>query len=78
MTTFVNLSTNYLFYAYSTLGGCLADESKRKLLITFLPVLWIQVWIHRIHMFLGLPDPDPLVRGVDTDPYPEPSIIMQK
>ncbi len=26
------------------------------------------MWIHRIHMFLGLPDPDPLVRGVDTDP----------
>jgi hypothetical protein len=28
----------------------------------------------RIHMFLGLPDPDPLVRGMD----PDPSIIMQK
>ncbi len=27
--------------------------------------------IHRIHMFfLGLPDPDPLVRGKDPDPYP--------
>jgi hypothetical protein len=25
-------------------------------------------------MFLGLPDPDPLVRGMD----PDPSIIMQK
>ncbi len=32
--------------------------------------------IHRIHMFLGLPDPDPLVRGMDPDP--DPSIIMQK
>jgi hypothetical protein len=31
--------------------------------------------IHRIHMFLGLPDPDPLVRGMDPDP--DPSIIMQ-
>ncbi len=30
----------------------------------------------RIHLFLGLPDPDPLVRGMDSDPYP--SIIMQK
>jgi hypothetical protein len=32
----------------------------------------------RIHMFLGLPDPypDPLVRGMDSDP--DPSIIMQK
>jgi hypothetical protein len=29
-----------------------------------------------IHMFLGLPDPDPLVRGMDPDP--DPSIIMQK
>jgi hypothetical protein len=30
-------------------------------------------------MFLGLPDPDPLVRGMDpgTDPAPDPSIIMQ-
>jgi hypothetical protein len=36
-------------------------------------VLRIRIWI-RIHMFLGLPDPDPLVRGVD----PEPSIIMKK
>jgi serine/threonine protein kinase len=30
----------------------------------------------RIHMFLGLPDPDPLVRGMDPDP--DSSIIMQK
>jgi hypothetical protein len=29
---------------------------------------------HRIHMFLGLPDPDPLVRGVDPDP--DPSVIL--
>jgi hypothetical protein len=42
--------------------------------------------IHRIHMFLGLldPDPDPLVRGMGPgldpalDPDPDPSIIMQK
>ncbi len=36
----------------------------------------------RIHMFLGLPDPDPLVRGMDPDPAldpdPDPSIIMKK
>jgi hypothetical protein len=40
----------------------------------------IRIWIHRIHMFLGLPDPDPLVRGMDPDPAldPDPSIIMQK
>jgi hypothetical protein len=33
-------------------------------------------------MFLGLPDPDPLVRGMDPDPDPDPaldpSIIVQK
>jgi hypothetical protein len=33
------------------------------------------VFRSRIHMFLGLPDPDPLVRGMDPDP--DPSIIMQ-
>jgi hypothetical protein len=44
----------------------------------------LQIRIHRIHMFLGLldPDPDPLVRGMDLDlaldPNPDPSIIMQK
>jgi hypothetical protein len=38
----------------------------------------------RIHMFLGLPGPDPLIRGMgpgpDPDPAldPDPSIIMQK
>jgi hypothetical protein len=36
----------------------------------------------RSHMFLGLPDPDSLVRGMDPDPAldpdPDPSIIMQK
>jgi hypothetical protein len=33
----------------------------------------------RIHMFFGLPDPDPLVRCMDPDPAldPDPS-IMQK
>ncbi len=36
------------------------------------------VRIHRIHMFLGLldPDPDPLVIGMDPDP--DPSIIKPK
>jgi hypothetical protein len=32
----------------------------------------------RIRKFLGLPDPDPLVRCTDPDPAPEPSIIKQK
>ncbi len=36
--------------------------------------------IHRIHMFLGLldPDPDPLDRGMDPDPDPDTSIIKNK
>jgi hypothetical protein len=32
----------------------------------------------RIRMFLGLPDPDPLVRRTDPDPTSGPSIIKQK
>ncbi len=43
-------------------------------------VLWIRIWIwiHRLHMFLCLldPDPEPLVR--DIDPDPAPSLIIQK
>jgi hypothetical protein len=40
-------------------------------------VLRIRILIRRIHMFLGLldPDPDPLVRRVDPDR--DPSIIKQ-
>ncbi len=44
------------------------------------PEAVFRIRIHRIHMFLGLPDPDPLVRGMDPDPFrdPDPSISMQK
>ncbi len=37
-----------------------------------------RIRIHRIQMFLGLPDPDPLVRGMDPDPAldPDPSFIQ--
>jgi hypothetical protein len=53
----------------------------------------LRIRIHRIHVFLGLldPDPDPLVRGMDpdplvrgmdpdpdSDPAPDPSIIKLK
>jgi hypothetical protein len=40
----------------------------------------IRIWIHRIHVILGLLDLDPLVRGIDPDPDPEldPSNIKQK
>ncbi len=40
------------------------------------PVLRIR--IHQIHMFLGLLDPDPSVRGMNPDPNPDPSITKQK
>jgi hypothetical protein len=58
-----------------------SPESRRcnheKKNMYFLPVLRI-----RIHVFLGLQDPDPQVRGMDPDPDPaldpDPSIIMQK
>jgi hypothetical protein len=36
----------------------------------------LRIRVRRIHMFLGILDPDPLVRG--SDPDPAPSIIMQK
>jgi hypothetical protein len=34
--------------------------------------------VFRIHVFFGLPDPDPLVRGMDPDPAldPDPSIVI--
>jgi hypothetical protein len=39
---------------------------RRLLIVLYLSVLRIR--IRRIRMFLGLLDPDPLVRGVDPDP----------
>ncbi len=60
--------------------GSAYDEFKRFFVVSKYrapePVLRIR--IHRIHMFLGLPDPDPLVRGMIPDPDQDPSIIMQK
>jgi hypothetical protein len=40
------------------------------------PVLWI--WIRRLRMFLGLPDPHPCPLVTSTDPAQGPSIIKQK
>jgi hypothetical protein len=55
----------------------MAPRGKKKAVTVVQAVLRIR--IHRIHMFLGLPDPDPLVRGMDPDPAldPDPSIIVQ-
>jgi hypothetical protein len=41
--------------------------------MTIKPVLGI-----RIRMFVGLPDPDPLVRGAEPDPAPDPSLYKKK
>ncbi len=43
--------------------------------LTQLPSVF-QIWIrtHRIHMFLGLPAPDPLVTGMDPDPETDPLV----
>ncbi len=37
----------------------------------------IRIRIHRIQVFLGLLDPDPLVRGMDPDPDLDPSNIKK-
>ncbi len=52
---------------------------KKKLFDTGIEKPVVRIRIHRIHMFLGLldPDPDPLVRGMDPDPAldSDPSIV---
>jgi hypothetical protein len=45
---------------------------KNQILSECSPVLRIR--IRRIHVFLVLPDPDPLVNGMG----PDPSVIVQK
>jgi hypothetical protein len=42
--------------------------NERFNIVLYLSVLRIRIRIRRIRMFLGLLDPDPLVRGVDPDP----------
>jgi hypothetical protein len=39
-------------------------------------VLLIPIRMHRIHLFLGLldPDPDPSFRGINPDPAPDPDL----
>ncbi len=49
-------------------------SSKNDVNVPSKAVLQIRIRIHRIHMFLGILDPDPLFRGMD----PDPSIIKQK
>jgi hypothetical protein len=42
--------------------------------VLFKAVFRIRIRIHRIHIFLGLPDPDLFFRGLD----PDPSISKKK
>jgi hypothetical protein len=72
------VTSNSCYILFSNRTGrdpcTMAIEGKRVSLANyciFFSVFRIRIWIHRIHMFLGLPDPDPLVRGVDPDldPY---------
>jgi hypothetical protein len=51
-------------------AGCDLGEDQ----VYLAPVLLFRrrIWIR---MFLGLPDPDPLVRGIGTDSDADPSII---
>ncbi len=56
----------HVFFPGSHLGGCIS---------WLIAVSGIR--IRRIRMFLGLPDPDPdsIVRGMDPDPAPDPSLF---
>jgi hypothetical protein len=49
-------------------------QQQQCLFLSYLYTVF-RILIHRIHMFLGLPVPDTLVRGIDPDP--DPSIIKQ-
>jgi hypothetical protein len=44
----------------------------------FFAVLRIRIRICRIHVFLGLLDPDPLVSGLDPDPDPNMDLSNSK
>jgi hypothetical protein len=85
----------YHFEADARHHGSFFDEANRDLLQRKVipacihpnkehkkPVLRIRIRIriHRIHMCLDLLDPDPSVRGMDSDPAPDldPSITKQK
>ncbi len=74
------------FLRYKIIGGLtLAASPYLGLELTILvikiqirlvrPVLGIRNRILRIRMFLGLPDPDPLVRGMDPDPASDPTLF---
>ena len=53
----------YVYIIFSKIKWSVADPD---------PTIWIR-WIRWICMLLSLPDPDPLVRGMD----PDPSVVKQ-
>jgi hypothetical protein len=64
--------TKLLLIDKVTRTDCIVQCTRNvKLQSVFRIRIRIRMWIH---MFFGLPDPDPLVRGMDPDP--DPSIIM--
>jgi hypothetical protein len=67
---------------FLTVRGCVTRYKKKIFKKGFLSVLRIRIQIHRIHTLSGLlvTDPDPLVRGMDPGPAPDPdpSITKQK
>jgi hypothetical protein len=53
---------------------CTSKIMRRVRTVPVLSIIIItSVGIRRIRMFLGLLDPDPLVRGTDPDPAPDPA-----
>ncbi len=49
-------------------GGEVIEKNGRKVSLTFADCWYFTAVLRiRIHMFLGLPDPDPLVKGLDQD-----------
>jgi hypothetical protein len=71
----------YEYRPWSPLGYFFSQKAQQFFCLLLFEAVF-RIRIHRIHMFLGLPDPDPLVRGMDPDPAlepdPDPSIIMLK
>jgi hypothetical protein len=55
---------NHSISSSSGSGGGEEAAALHEFRAAFQAVFRIRIRIHRIHMFLGLPDPDPLVRGV--------------
>jgi hypothetical protein len=66
--------------AFAELTHLCKSGRKPPAILAIYPKLVLRIRIHRIHMFLGLLDPDPLVRDMDPDLalVPDPSIILSR